>query len=98
MLHFYYDLGGDIVAMKAESKWDSGFMKNLSRDLKELNPEATCFSPTNLLYMKNFYILYHSFLRIPPQLLGQNREKSLHKLWSKLKRISFQSRGVITGR
>ena len=33
-------------------------MKNLSRDLKEVNPDATCFSETNLLYMKNFYLLY----------------------------------------
>ena len=58
MLSFYYDLGKDIVSLKAESKWGSGFMKNLSRDLKEQNPEVTCFSSTNLLYMKNFYLLY----------------------------------------
>ncbi len=62
MLRFYYDLGKDIVSMKAESKWGSGFMKNLSRDLKEQNPEATCFSSTNLLYMKNFYLLYQTYL------------------------------------
>lgn len=67
MLHFYYDLGKDIVAMKAEQKWGSGFMKNLSRDLKEQDPGATCFSETNLLYMKNFYLLYHSFIEITPQ-------------------------------
>ena len=68
MLHFYYDLGKDIVRMKAESKWGSGFMKNLSSDLKEQNPDATCFSPTNLLYMKNFYLLYQTYLEITPQL------------------------------
>lgn len=67
MLHFYYDLGKDIVSLKAESKWGSGFMKNLSSDLKEENPEATCFSPTNLLYMKNFYLLYQSYLENAPQ-------------------------------
>lgn len=67
MLHFYYDLGKDIVSMKAESKWGSSFMKNLSSDLKEENPEATCFSPTNLLYMKNFYLLYQSYLENAPQ-------------------------------
>lgn len=62
MLRFYYDLGKDIVSLKAESKWGSGFMKNLSRDLKEQNSEATCFSSTNLLYMKNFYLLYQTYL------------------------------------
>ena len=51
MLQFYWELGKDIVEKKAESRWGSGFMKNLSRDLKEVNPDATCFSETNLLYM-----------------------------------------------
>ena len=62
MLRFYWELGKDIVNMKAESKWGNGFMKNLSRDLRRENPDATCFSPTNLLYMKNFYLLYQSYL------------------------------------
>ena len=53
---------------KAESRWGSGFMKNLSRDLKEVNPGATCFSETNLLYMKNFYLLYQPYITITPQL------------------------------
>lgn len=75
MLHFYYDLGKDIVSMKAESKWGSGFMKNLSSDLKEENPEATCFSPTNLLYMKNFYLLYQSYLENAPQ-VEEKRENT----------------------
>ena len=40
MLQFYWELGRDIVEKKAESRWGSGFMKNLSRDLKEVNPDA----------------------------------------------------------
>ena len=67
MLRFYWKLGRDIVEKKAESRWGSGFMKNLSRDLKEVNPDATCFSETNLLYMKNFYLLYQPYLTITPQ-------------------------------
>ena len=67
MLHFYWGLGKDIVEKKAESRWGSGFMKNLSRDLKEINPDATCFSETNLLYMKNFFLLYQPYLEITPQ-------------------------------
>ena len=68
MLQFYWELGKDIVEKKAESRWGSGFMKNLSRDLKEVNPGATCFSETNLLYMKNFYLLYQPYITITPQL------------------------------
>jgi predicted nuclease of restriction endonuclease-like (RecB) superfamily len=71
MLQFYWELGRDIVEKKAESRWGSGFMKNLSRDLKEVNPDATCFSETNLLYMKNFYLLYQPYLQITPQVEEQ---------------------------
>ena len=67
MLQSYWELGKDIVEKKAESRWGGGFMKNLSRDLKEVNPDVTCFSETNLLYMKNFYLLYHPYLEITPQ-------------------------------
>lgn len=68
MLRFYWSLGRDIVALKAETRWGSKFMKNLSRDLKQAMPDATCFSETNILYMKNFYLLYQPFT---PQLEEQ---------------------------
>lgn len=68
MLKFYWSLGRDIVMLKAESRWGSKFMANLSRDLKQANPDATCFSQTNLLYMKNFYRLYHSYCETAPHL------------------------------
>lgn len=77
MLHFYYDLGGDIVTMKAEQKWGSGFMKNLGIDLREHNPDATCFSDTNIRYMKNFYLLYHSFIEITPQAGAQLKDNEI---------------------
>lgn len=71
MLRFYWELGRDIVSLKAESRWGSGFMKRLSRDLKDLNAESACFSQTNLLYMKNFYCLYQSYTEITPQVEEQ---------------------------
>ena len=76
MLQFYWELGKDIVEKKAESRWGSGFMKNLSRDLKEVNPGATCFSETNLLYMKNFYLLYQRYMTITPQ-AGEQKENAI---------------------
>lgn len=71
VLRFYWELGRDIAEMKAESRWGSGFMKNLSRDLKDMNPDATCFSQTNLLYMKNFYLLYQPYTQITPHVVEQ---------------------------
>ncbi len=62
MLRFYYCLGHDIFQKKAEARLGAKFFDCLSRDLKALNPGATCFSPMNLLYMKNFYLLYSPFL------------------------------------
>ena len=67
MLRFYYELGRDISEKKAESRWGSKFFASLSRDLIAQNPGATCFSPTNLLYMRNFYRLYSNFLEIAQQ-------------------------------
>jgi len=58
MLRFYWSLGRDIVLLKVEARWGSKFLKNLSADLKHLMPDATCFSETNLLYMKNFYLMF----------------------------------------
>lgn len=79
MLEFYFELGKDIVIKKAESKWGTSFMKNLSKDLKAMNPEATCFSQTNLLYMKNFYLLYQSYLESSPQVVEQITQQVLEQ-------------------
>lgn len=76
MLQFYWELGQDIVIKKAESRWGSGFMKNLSRDLKAEYPDAKCFSQTNLLYMNNFYLLYKAYLQITPQ-VGEQMESPI---------------------
>lgn len=71
MLKFYWSLGRDIVALKAEARWGSKFLSNLSKDLKEANPSATCFSPKNLLYMKNFYCMYLPYFEISQQVADQ---------------------------
>ena len=71
MLRFYWSLGRDIVAMKAEARWGSKFMKNLSRDLKHVMPDASCFSETNILYMKNFYLLFPCTDEFTPQIVEQ---------------------------
>ena len=58
MLEFYWNLGRDIVTMKAESSWGSGFFNQLSLDLKDMFPNQTGFSATNLKYMKRWYEFY----------------------------------------
>ena len=81
MLKFYWSLGRDIVAMKAESRWGSKFFKNLSKDLKEANQKATCFSEGNLKYMKNFYCMYQPYFEIGQQVADQfQNEKNTQQL------------------
>ena len=52
MLAFYWSLGRDIVEMHVEDRWGESVVRNLSADLKKLNPEAHCFSKSNIYYMK----------------------------------------------
>ena len=89
MLQFYWELGRDIVEKKAESRWGSGFMKNLSRDLKEVNPDATCFSETNLLYMKNLYLLYQPYLQITQQAVEQKENAITQQLVEQIQNDIF---------
>ncbi|MBO4722945.1 MAG: DUF1016 family protein [Muribaculaceae bacterium] len=58
MLEFYWELGRDIVAMKPEHLWGAGIINQLSLDLKEMFPNQTGFSVTNLKYMKRWYAFY----------------------------------------
>ena len=71
MLQFYWSIGHDIVNLKAEYRWGSKFIDNLSRDLKEQMPDSNSFSPTNLLYMKNFYLMYNHLFEFTPQVEEQ---------------------------
>lgn len=77
MLRFYWSLGRDIVALKAEARWGDKFMKNLSRDLKHVMPDATCFSETNILYMKNFYLLFPCAEEFTPQVVERFDETEI---------------------
>lgn len=71
MLRFYWSLGRDIVALQAETRWGDKFMKNLSADLKALMPDATCFSETNMKYMKYFYEMFPAELAFRPQVVDK---------------------------
>lgn len=53
LLEFYWSLGHDIAAKKAEQKWGSGIIERLSLDFKSAFPKQSGFSTTNLWYIKN---------------------------------------------
>ena len=59
LLQLYWGLGKDIVERQLDSSWGSGFFNQLSKDLKSDFPQMSGFSPTNLKYMKRFYLFYN---------------------------------------
>ena len=72
LLKFYWSLGQDIVERGFENTYGSEFFKNLSLDLQEEFPNTKGFSPTNLGYIKRFYILYSNAMKISPQVEGKS--------------------------
>ena len=57
-LLFNWQLGRDLVQKKAEERWGSGVVEQVSLDLKREFPEAEGFSARNLRYMKQWYLFY----------------------------------------
>ena len=76
LLKFYWSLGQDIVERGFENTYGSEFFKNLSLDLQEEFPNTKGFSPTNLGYIKRFYMLYSNAMKISPQVEGKSPQIS----------------------
>ncbi|MBQ6210819.1 MAG: DUF1016 family protein [Prevotella sp.] len=58
LLEFYWSLGKDMAKIKAEQKWGSGVIEQMSLDLKSAFPNLTGFSTTNLWYIKKWFLFY----------------------------------------
>ena len=59
MLHLYWSIGEDIVNRSAEAVWRKSVINQLLQDLKDEFPHMEVFSPRNLAYMKQMYLLYN---------------------------------------
>ena len=84
MLEFYWSLGRDIDSLRAESKWGTGFYNQLSLDLKEMFPEQTGFSVTNLKYMKRWYSFYNEHITNRHQAGDELEEAKSHQVGDEL--------------
>jgi predicted nuclease of restriction endonuclease-like (RecB) superfamily len=72
MIMLYWDLGRQIVEKQEKAKWGSGFIEQLSKDLKEEFPEMTGFSAYNLRFMRIFHKFYSPIWEQPvPKIEGQ---------------------------
>ena len=57
-LLFNWQLGRDLVLKKAEERWGTGVVEQVSLDLHEEFPNDKGFSTRNLWYMKQWYEFY----------------------------------------
>ena len=84
LIMLYWDLGRQIVEKQEKAKWGSGFIEQLSKDLRAEFPEMTAFSRTNMIYVRKFYQFYKPELILPQdQDLNNNSligEQVVHQL------------------
>ena len=74
MLRFYWTIGKDITDRQYDNKYGAHFYENLSRDLSLALNKKKGFSPTNLKYIKYFYILYSPMFPNRQQLVDESKE------------------------
>ena len=64
LIIMYWDLGKLIVEKQENTKWGSGFIDQLSKDLKSEFPDIKGFSTDNIRYCKVFYLFYRNIFDI----------------------------------
>ena len=57
-LQYNWLLGAELVMKKAEERWGTGIVEQLSRDLQNAFPNADGFTARNLWLMKQWYLFY----------------------------------------
>ena len=57
-LLFNWQLGRDLVQKKAEERWGTGVVEQVSLDLRREFPNENGFSACDLWYMKQWYLFY----------------------------------------
>lgn len=95
MLLFYWTLGRDVAKMKAKSRWGSGFLRQLSSDLKHALPNVKGLSFTNLVYMVYFYRLYPD-LEIYPQLGEKTQDEIYPQVEDKLESNIVKTNNILS--
>ena len=92
-LLFNWQLGRDLVQKKAEERWGSGVVEQVSLDLKREFPNENGFSTRNLWYMKQWYLFYTEgdslFLQqvgAEMQMLENQHKTKLHQFGAELRK------------
>ena len=88
-LLFNWQLGRDLVVLRAEEKWGNGVVEQLSLDLQDAFPGVKGFSARNLWFMKQWYSFYASK---PESMESAVRvlDRALHPINQKLKQVASE--------
>lgn len=92
-LLFNWMLGKDLVVRKAEEKWGSGIVEQISIDLQSEFPSVKGFSTTNLWYMKKWYLFYSSNSNLQEICAIDVHDKKLHQLGGEINREKLHQLG-----
>lgn len=88
MLEFYWSVGRDLVALRAEERWGAGVVKQFALDMRQAFPNETGFSYSNVKYMKQWYSFYYERVTKGQQPVGlisqQAADEKSHQLGGQL--------------
>jgi len=90
VLEYYWNLGRDIVAKEAESKWGSGFFNQLSLDMRSMFPDEKGFSSANLRYMKRWYEFYYQRIVNLQQPVEEIEKVNLQQPVEEIEKVNLQ--------
>ena len=80
LLQFYWELGSDILAQQAESRWGDGFLKQLSADLMLEFPDVKGFSLRNIKYIRQWHAFWNVHASIAKQAVSQIGQQPVAQL------------------
>lgn len=90
-LLYNWQLGRDLVLKKAEERWGTGVVEQVSLDMKKEFPGSTNFSARNLWYMKQWYLFYTEKSGKVKQAVSELLPKENY--WKKLQQIGDEWEG-----
>jgi DUF1016 N-terminal domain len=71
LIMLYWDMGRQIVEKQENAKWGSGFIDQLSKDLKMEFPDTGGFSVSNIYEIVKFYKYFSTDIEIFQQAVGK---------------------------
>ncbi len=84
MLEFYWSIGRDLVALRAEECWGAGVVKQFALDMRQAFPDITGFSDSNIKYMKQWYSFYYERVIKSQQVSGQLEDEKSQQVSGQL--------------